>query len=87
MANVVASGDFAGRFAGIAPLHGFALLVGGQLRLMSHLHPPRLSKLAALAGASADQLALELGESTQDIEHQAAVSRGGIGPGVAQKLP
>ncbi len=36
------------------------------------------------AGARTDQLALELGQAAQDGQHQAAVGRGGVGPGIAQ---
>jgi hypothetical protein len=33
----------------------------------------------------ADQLALELGEAAQHGEHQAAVRRGAVGPGVTER--
>jgi hypothetical protein len=39
---------------------------------------------AALAGADADKLALELGQAAEDSEHQAPVRRGGVGPCVAE---
>jgi len=65
-------------------LTGLALLVGVQLRLTAHLHSPCLGKLPALAGARADQFALELGEAAQDGQHQAAVGRGSIGPSIIQ---
>ncbi len=84
MADVVRPSDFPGRLAGITPLQGLALLVGGELWLAAHLHAAGLGELPALAGARADQLALELGQTAQDGEHQAAVGCSGVGPGVAQ---
>jgi hypothetical protein len=33
----------------------------------------------------ADQFALELGEAAEDGQHQSAVRRGGVGPGVAER--
>jgi hypothetical protein len=38
---------------------------------------------AALAGADADKLALELREAAEDGQHQAAVRRRGVSPCVA----
>jgi hypothetical protein len=73
VADVVRPGDFPGRLAGVAPLQGLALLVGGELRLAAHLHAAGLREPAALAGARADQLALKLGQAAQDGQHQAAV--------------
>ncbi len=84
MADVVGPGDFPGRLAGIAPLQGLTLLVGGELGLAAHLQAAGLGEPAALAGARTDQLALKLGQAAQDGQHQAAVGRGGVGPGVAQ---
>ena len=37
-------------------------------------------------GARLNQAALELGQTAQDGEHQAAVRRGGVGPAVVQAL-
>jgi len=45
-----------------------------------------LGPLAALTSASADQLTLELGETSEHREHQAAMRRGGVGPAVLQRL-
>ncbi len=84
MADIVRPGDFPGRLAGVASLQGLALLVGGELRLAAHPHAAGLGEPAALAGADADQLALKLGQAAKDGEHQAAVGRSGVGPGVAQ---
>lgn len=46
---------------------------------------PRLGAGTSLAGARANQLALELGEAAEDGEHQATVGRGGVGPCVAER--
>jgi hypothetical protein len=42
----------------------------------------RFGANAALASPYTDQFALEFREATEDREHQAAVRRGRIGPGV-----
>ena len=84
MADVVGPGDFPGRLAGIAPLQGLTLLVGGELGLAAHLHAAGLREPPAPTRARADQLALELGQAGQNCEHQAAVGRGCVRPGVAQ---
>jgi hypothetical protein len=52
MANIVRPGDFPGWLAGIAPLQGLTLLVGGELGLAAHLHAAGLGEPAALAGAA-----------------------------------
>ena len=54
VADIVRPDDFVRRLADVVSLQGLALLVGGQLGLAAHLHPPRLSQLAALAGTRAD---------------------------------
>src|SRR5262249_61331641 len=61
------------------------LLVGGQLRATAESDTVRLRAGTSLAGASADQLALELGQAAEDGEHQAAVRGGGVGPGIAKR--
>jgi hypothetical protein len=48
-------------------------------------HTARLGALSALAGARADKRALELGEATQDGEHELPVRRRGIRPGVLER--
>jgi hypothetical protein len=49
-------------------------------------HPARLRALSALADATADKFALELGQTTQHGQHEPAVLRGGVGPHVPQRL-
>ena len=51
---------------------GLLALMGGQLARAAELDAAILSALAALAGASPDQLALELGQSAQEGQHQPA---------------
>ena len=46
--------------------------------------PPRFGALSAFAGATADQFSLELGKAAQDGQHQSAMRRGRIGPGILQ---
>ncbi len=84
MADVVGPGDFPGRLAGVAPLQGLALLMGGEFRLAAHLHAAGLGEPAALAGARTDQLPLKLGQAAQNGQHQPAVGCGGVGPGIAK---
>lgn len=45
----------------------------------------RLGAGAALAGAGAYQISLELGEPSKNGQHQAAVRRGGVGPSVGER--
>ena len=52
----------------------------GQSRLAAHLHAARFRPLAALAGAGADQLFLELGQAAEHGQHQAAGLRGTPAP-------
>lgn len=84
MADIVRPGDLPCWLARVAPLQSLVPLVGGELRLAAHLHATGLGELAALAGARADQLALELSQAAQHGEHQASVGCGGISPGIAQ---
>src|SRR4051794_9558586 len=60
MADVVAARDGCQRLARGAPPQGFAPLMEGQLRLAPEPHPLGLRALPSVAGASADQFALEL---------------------------
>ena len=57
----------------------------GELRLAAEADAVRLGARPALAGADADQFALELGEASEDGQHQAAVRRGGVGPCVTER--
>src|SRR5690348_2633357 len=46
---------------------------------------PRALARAALTGARADQISLELGQPAEHGQHQTAVCRGGVGPCVAER--
>ena len=69
----------------VAALQGLGPLVWGELETAPHLHALGLGERAPLAGAGADQLALELGQSCEHRQHQAAVGSGGVGPCVGQR--
>ena len=61
----------------------------GALRHSQAVATPKLDAagfgpFSPLAGSGPDQLAFEFGETTQDGEHQPAMRRGGVGPGVAK---
>src|SRR5262249_37524516 len=60
-------------------------LMRGEFARASEAHTTLLCSLAALAGPGADQLALELGQAAEDGEHQLAMRRRGVGPGVLQR--
>ena len=47
--------------------------------------PRALARIAAFAGAGADQLALELGKAAEHGQHQAPVRRRGVRPCVAER--
>jgi hypothetical protein len=55
-----------------------------QFRLAAHDYRASFGALSALAGATADQFPLELGEAAQDRQHQPAVRSGRVGPGIPQ---
>jgi uncharacterized repeat protein (TIGR03803 family) len=57
----------------VAALDRLADLMRGQLRLPSHFHAAFLGAFPALAGAGADQIALELGKASQHGQHQPPV--------------
>ena len=63
MTNVVAVRDLSHGLALVASFARLALLVRGQLRFPSHLHPARNGTGSTFSGADADQLALELGQA------------------------
>jgi hypothetical protein len=84
VADVVCAGDFTGGFAGVAPFKGFSHLVRRELWSSAELHATRLGSLPTFPGASADQLAFELGETAKHREHQPAMRCGGVGPGVME---
>src|SRR5262245_46511589 len=86
-----------GRIDGVAPgdvrlglalpeaLQCLITLMRGELAGASEAHTTLLCSLAAFAGPGADQLALELGQAAKDGEHQLAMRRGGVGPGILER--
>ena len=84
-ARVIAAPDFGKRFLTVvAALDRFLLLVRGELRRPAHFHALRLGARPAFARACADQVALELGQTAQDGEHQATVRRRRVRPCVGE---
>jgi hypothetical protein len=62
------------------PVDCLPTLVCGQLLWSPEAHAARSGALAAFAGPGADQRQLELSETAQHGQHQAAVRRRGVGP-------
>src|SRR5262249_32926807 len=58
--------------------------VGGRLGRASEANAAFLGSLAALAGPSANKLALEFGRTAKHRDHQLAVRRGGVRPRVLE---
>ena len=65
-------------------LQRFLALMRRHLARTSEAHAAILRTLAALACASADQLTLELGKPAEDGQHQLAVRRRGVSPGILE---
>jgi len=65
-------------------LDGLTPLVRCQDSGAPEFHAVGLRSLAAIAGASTDQVALELGEPAEHGEHEAAVRCRGVGPSISQ---
>jgi hypothetical protein len=82
--HVVAACDVAERFAPVAAANRLAPLVRGEFEGSPQALPSRLRPIPAFAGAGADQLALELGESAENGQHQTPVCRR-VGPRVAER--
>src|SRR5437667_293094 len=85
MAHVRGAGNLGQRLAVRAATERHARLVGDQLRAPAEAYPAGLRAGASLAGAGANQLALELGQATDDGEQQAAVRGRGVGPGITER--
>ena len=49
------------------------------------MYSASLGTFTALGSAGADQLALKLGKAAKDGQHQAAVWRCGVGPGIGKR--
>src|SRR6266481_6054045 len=84
--HVIRSCNVREHFACLSASNGFPTLLAGQLWLPATDNSPRLCTLAPLAGTSPDQLALELGETAQNSQHQATMRRRGVSPSISQRL-
>src|SRR5262249_25347217 len=82
----IGASDFSHRLASVQASQCFLALMRRHLARTTEAHAARLGALAALSGASADQLALELGKPSEDSEHQPAVRGRRVGPSIAQAL-
>src|SRR5262245_35311148 len=80
LAHAVGAREIGLRSAFPKALDGLAPLVRGQDSGPPEFHTVGLGSLAAVAGASDDQVALELSQPTDDGEEQLAMRRRGIGP-------
>src|SRR5262249_370357 len=65
-------------------LKGFCALMRGECRGATETHATGLGALPAFACTGTNQLALKLGQATENREHQPAVRRRGVCPGVFQ---
>ena len=84
MRDRVGPGNFHDRLATLTASQGVETLMRRELGIAPHLYTPRPGALSALARPAPDQLPLELGQTTEDRQHQPAVRSGCVGPGVAQ---
>ena len=66
------------------PRQGFHLLMLGELRLAAELHSPSFSPDATFIGPTKYEMALELCQSAQDRDHQLAVGRSRVRPGITE---
>jgi hypothetical protein len=79
-ADVVAAGEFVERSALRASSGGLLLLCRCQGRGSAHALPALLRPAAALGGAGADKVALDVGEPSEDGNHQPPRAGAGVGP-------
>jgi hypothetical protein len=63
----------------------FCNLMGSQLGRPAELRAPCHSTGASFTGSRQDQRTLEFGKATEDSDHQLAMGRCGIGPGIGQR--
>jgi len=83
--NRIGPSNVGHRLAGGHTLQRLLALMRRHLARPTEAHAAILRTLASLASARADQLTLELGEAAEHREHQAAVRRRGVGPGVLER--
>src|SRR5712692_1131037 len=86
MTHVVGAGDLGQRLPVRTATERLALLVGGELRATAESDATRFRAGASLARAGADQLALKLGQPTEDREHQASMRGRRVCPRIPKGL-
>src|SRR5215469_15087824 len=82
--DAIGTGEIGLHFAIGKPLKGFCALVRCESSGTTETHATGLGALPAFACSGTNQLALKLGQATENREHQPAVRRCGIGPSVSQ---
>lgn len=85
MTNVVAPGDLRQGLVRFAAGQSFTTLMSRKARLPAKLHAPGLGALAPLIGPRQDEVPLEFREAAEHRQHQSAVGRRGVRPGVAER--
>src|SRR4051812_8778280 len=83
--DVVAAPDVSQRFARLTPANGLLALMWRELRLSTKPDASCFRACSSLTRPGPYQLVLELRQSAQHCEHETAVRRGRIGPGVVQR--
>src|ERR1700722_9836508 len=86
MAYVVGSRNVCQHLSRLPASDCFPFLMVGQFRFPTEYYPPLLCPCSSLAGPRPDQLALKLGETAQNGQHQATVRRRGVSPGISQRF-
>jgi hypothetical protein len=84
--HAVGSREIGLRSAFRKPLDGFSALVSIESRGTTKTHATGFGAVSAVAGAGEDQLALKLGQTTEDRQHRPTVRGRRIGPGIGQRL-
>jgi hypothetical protein len=82
--GIIRVGQFLERGTFRPPLSRLFLLLRCELRRSPYMLPARLCPAAPLSGASADKVALHVGEGSGYREHQASGAGAGVGPRLGQ---
>lgn len=86
MAHIVAAGDLARRLSCISTFDRFLSLMRCELRSPSEFDAAfRHSSLSSFHGSCANEFPLELGETTQNGQHQPAMHRRAVGPRIMER--
>jgi len=68
------------------PRKGFLTLMTGEGRLAAETHALGLRTGSAVACTGDDQRPFELGNTSEERQHQPAMRRGGVSPGIAKRF-